>query len=214
MKAKLIEAVKEPVEDGTVSLTLDLYTDDFRKRSYLDVHAFWVARDFELQHAVLAVRHFGTAAHTAENISGAVSSILTEYGLPADDTPCTTDHGSNVVAALRNNIRLDCMCHRLHTVLETAWRQTKEENPEAKAYEDSVADLCRYAKQTTGLQEQLPISLKYGGDTRPWVSMFKRAHAVEASYETLVTVLNQKSKLELIANVSRTLNKEILDITR
>jgi hypothetical protein len=61
------------------------------------------------------------------------------------------------------------MCHRLHTVLETAWRQRKEENPEAKVYEDSAADLYRYAKQTTDLQEQLPISLKYGGDTRPWV---------------------------------------------
>jgi hypothetical protein len=44
--------------------------------------------------------------------------------------------------------------------------------------------------------------------------MFERAQAVESSYETFVTVLTQRSKLELVANVSRTSNKEILEITR
>jgi len=58
-----------------------------------------------MQHAALAVRHFGTAAHSRDNISVAVNEILQEYGLPEDDTPLTTDHGSNIVAALKNNIR-------------------------------------------------------------------------------------------------------------
>ena len=71
-----------------------------------------------------------------------------------------------------------------------------------------------YAKQTTGLQEQLPMSLKYGGDTRPWVAMFKRAEAVEASYDTLVTLMTRRGKLDLIANVSRAFNKEIMYITK
>ena len=76
---------------------MDLYTDDYRKRAYLDVHAFWTDRDLKLQ-------HFGTSAHTGVNISSAVNVILGEYGLPEDDTPVTTDHGSNVVAALKNGI--------------------------------------------------------------------------------------------------------------
>jgi len=91
-----------------------MYTDDFRKQSY--VHAAWVERDFSRHHAALAVQHFGSAAHTADNILTVVSSILAEYGLPEHDTPATTDHGANIVAALRNNIRLDCLCHRLHSV--------------------------------------------------------------------------------------------------
>jgi len=49
------------------------------------------------------------------------------------DTPVTTDHGSNIVAALRNTIRLDCLYHRLHTVLESAWRDTRRDEPEAAA---------------------------------------------------------------------------------
>ena len=190
VKARLIDVLKDPIEDGTVSLCLDLYTGDYRKKAYLDVRAFWVTREFNLQHAALAVRHFGTASHTGDNISSAVNAIMTEYNLPSDDTTVTTDHGSNVVAALRNNVRLDCMCHRLHTVLETAWRDTKET-------ENRTQWLARWLqliyvvtlKKSTGLQEQLPKLLKHGGDTRPWVSMFRRSEAIEASCEALVTLL-------------------------
>jgi hypothetical protein len=167
-----------------------------------------------MQHAALAVRHFGTNAHTSANIALAVNGILEEYGLPEDETPVTTDHGSNVVAALRNSVRLDCFCHRFHTVLETAWRETMNEDREAAAYETAVCDLCRFAKQSTGIQEQLPKSLKHGGDTRPWISMFRRADSIECSYETLVPILTAKDKLDLIANVNRSFNKDILNITK
>jgi len=44
--------------------------------------------------------------------------------------------------------------------------------------------------------------------------MFRRAEAVEASYEVLVTVLTTKNRLELIAGVNRTFNKEIRDLTK
>ena len=88
-------------------------------------------------------------------------------------TPVTTDHGANIVSALKNAVRLDCMCHRLHTVLESAWRDTRRDEPEASAYENAVSELCRFVKQSTGIQEQLPKSLKHGGDTRPWVSLYR-----------------------------------------
>jgi len=87
------ERLKQQIEDSTVSLCIDLYTDNFRKKAYMDVHATWIDREFTMEHAVLAVRHFGTQAHTALNISSAVNAILSEYNLSEDDTPVTTDHG-------------------------------------------------------------------------------------------------------------------------
>jgi len=36
-----------------------MYTDDYRKQSYLDVHVSWIDRQFQKHHAALAVRHFG-----------------------------------------------------------------------------------------------------------------------------------------------------------
>ena len=54
-----------------MSLCLDMFTDDYRKKAYLDVHASWVDAHYSLHHAAIAVRHFGTAAHTAENVRAA-----------------------------------------------------------------------------------------------------------------------------------------------
>jgi len=47
------------IEDGSVSLCTDMYTDDYRKQSYLDVHVSWIDRQFQKHHAALAVRLFG-----------------------------------------------------------------------------------------------------------------------------------------------------------
>lgn len=33
------------------------------------------------------------------------------------------------------------MCHQLHTVLEKAWKQTREENHETAAYEYTISEL-------------------------------------------------------------------------
>ena len=95
-----------------------------------------------------------------------------------------------------------------------AWRATKNEVPEAASYETAVSDLSRFVKQSTAIQEQLPKSLKYGGDTRPWTSMFRRADAIECSYEVLVGLLTNKSKLNLVAAVNRSFNREIMELTR
>ena len=213
VKVRLTERLKDAIDDGAVSLSIDMFTDDYTKKSYLDIHASWVDRDFSRHHAALAVKHFGVAAHTAVNISTCVTDILAEYGLPEHDTPVTTDHGANIVAALRNNVRVDCLCHRLHTVLESAWRDAKSDEPDAAAYETAISELCRFVKQSTGLQEQLPTSLKHGGDTRPWVSMHRRAQSVDSSYEALVGVLTAKNKLELIGNVNRNVNREMMEVT-
>jgi len=44
--------------------------------------------------------------------------------------------------------------------------------------------------------------------------MFWRSESVEDSYDTLVTVLTCKNRLELIAGVNRTFNRDVMEITR
>ena len=173
VKVRLTERLKDAIDDRTMSLSIDMLTDDYRKQSYVDIHVSWMECDCSRHHAALAVRHLGAAAHTDDNISTSVTDLLTEYGLPEHDTPVTTDHGANIVAALRNNVCVDCLCHRLHTVLQSAWRDAKSNEPDAAAYETAISELCRFVKQSTELQEQLPKSLKHGGHTRPWLSMHR-----------------------------------------
>ena len=114
-----------------------------------------------MSHVTLAVRHFGTQAQMGDNISATVSDILNEYGIREDDTPVTTDHGSSVLAALRNTVRLDCICHRLHIWLGSAWKETQNEEPEAAKYEIAINELCHFAKQTTGSRYIKYCSLNY-----------------------------------------------------
>ena len=51
--------------------------------------------------------------------------------------------------------------------------------PAATAYETAVSDFSRYVKQTTGIQQQFPKSIKHGGDTRPWTSKCQKAETVQ-----------------------------------
>ena len=51
VKKSLVAQLKPAAEDGSVSLCIDMHTDDYRKKSYLDVHASWVDREFCHHHA-------------------------------------------------------------------------------------------------------------------------------------------------------------------
>ena len=53
-----------------------------------------------MSHATLAVRHCGAQAQTGDNIS----AFYVNNGIREGDSPVTIDHGSNVVAASRNNV--------------------------------------------------------------------------------------------------------------
>ena len=83
--------------------------------------------------------------------------------------PVVTNKGTNMVSGCRDSPRLDCICHRLHTVLTDAYKETQRLVSELKKYEDAA--LCEYVKQAIGIQA-LPVSIKHGGNTRPWTSIY------------------------------------------
>lgn len=114
---------------------------------------------------------------------------------------------------LRDEIRIDCACHRLHTVFSSAYKQAQEEDRGLKDYETAISSLCGYVKKTTGLQETLPVSVKQGGVTRPWTSIYRRAHSVHQSYTKLTEKLSERGRLPLIAAVDKKLNEEIMTVS-
>ena len=87
--------------------------------------------------------------------------------------PVVTDKGSN---GLRDSPRTVCTCHRLHTVLTDAYKETLRLVPDLKKYEDAAAALCNYVKQAIGIQETFPVSILHGGNPSPWTSICRRAH--------------------------------------
>ena len=118
-----------------------------------------------------------------------------------------------MVPGLRDFPRIDCICHRLHTVFTDAYKETQRQVPEVKKYEEAAATLCKYVKQATGIQETLPVSIKHGGTTRPWTSIYRSVHSIHESYTKLSEKLTERVKLPLLAAVDKELNEQIRDVT-
>lgn len=127
VRSCISKRLEHPITEETLALCLDMYTDDFWKHSYLDIHVNWV--DNSSHHMALALWDVGHPAHTACTKSRCVQyswvQYSSEYCISAENTWVTTDHGSNAVARPKTCIRLDCICHWLHSVLEKAWKHTK-----------------------------------------------------------------------------------------
>ena len=119
-----------------------------------------------------------------------------------------------MVSGLRDSPRLNCICHRLHTVFTDAYKETQRQVPEVKKYEEAAATLCKYVKQATGIQETLPVSIKHGGTTHPWTSIYRSAHSIHESYTKLSEKLTERVKLPLLAAVDKELNEQIRDVTK
>ena len=97
-KEKIREGLSEPTAASAVALTTDIWTDGHRNLSYLDVHAFWITKDFKMKHCLLSVEHFGEEPHTAENVLLKYESITEQYSLTDSSVPVVTDKGSNMVS--------------------------------------------------------------------------------------------------------------------
>ena len=60
--------------------------------------------------------------HTGKNIKKFIDDNLTELDLNLEDTPCTTDEGSNIICATQSKTHINCSCHRLNTAIDTVWK--------------------------------------------------------------------------------------------
>jgi len=112
------ENVQASCRQHAVSFCTAITTDDVNKNSYSDFTVFWV-KNWRLQHAMYKCE-FMPEQHTSGNMKKFIDRNLEELGLDLTNTPCTTDKGSNVVAATASMTHVDCACHRLNTTIDTA----------------------------------------------------------------------------------------------
>ena len=104
---------------------------------------------------------------TADHIQVALDQILFDAGLDADNIACTTDKGSNMVAATKSNCHVNYACHYLSTAINTAWDVSCAQNEELKEL-DNCANrlvknrLVKFVKKSGGIQYNLPDTLKAG----------------------------------------------------
>jgi hypothetical protein len=98
------------------AFTTDMWTDDYRKISYISLTVHYIDQNWQLNEQVLAASKFPDTSHTAENIKKIILSILSSYNLIPEVTMkkfmFVTDSGANFISAFRALNHIPCFAHK------------------------------------------------------------------------------------------------------
>ncbi|CAF4537656.1 unnamed protein product, partial [Rotaria sp. Silwood2] len=89
---------------------------------------------------------------SAINLWNEIESTFNEFDLIIGDTPITTDENANVIASLKDKIRLPCMAHRCSTALRMAWKATAKNNSEFDYLIKNISELRSFIVRSGGIQ--------------------------------------------------------------
>ena len=108
-------------DNGSISFTSDMWTDAHRKRSYITITAHFITPAWTLCSRVLCTEEFDPAAKkTGVNVRLSMLAVFASCGITTSQisrSVFTTDRGSNMIVALQQEERIDCIAHILNTVL-------------------------------------------------------------------------------------------------
>lgn len=98
------------------AFTTDMWTDDYRKVSYISLTVHYIDENWQMNEQILAASKFPDVSHTAEQIKKVVLGILSSYNLIPEITmkkfTFVTDSGANFVAAFRALNHMPCFAHK------------------------------------------------------------------------------------------------------
>lgn len=203
-----VSAVKAVINESpkTIGVTTDMWTDNYRRRSYMTVTVHFCLRDFTMQSMVLCTSVF-TKVHTGDNIAAELKKIIQQFGIGYKNIIYITDQGSNMIKACRiaGWERYGCSAHGLHNLIAVdgilhgheardiickvkdiiktfAFKMTLLETEAAEmANEEVIADLERLIEE---MDEGNQISMSSG-------AAMKRKHVTKlaVSHQKLVVLL-------------------------
>lgn len=115
-KAHVIAAIA--TSSNVVAVTTDMWTDNYRRRSYMTATLHFVSPDFEIHDLVLRTSVFD-GIHSGENIKKEMTDMLKVFNMTDKTIIFVTDQGSNVVKAckLMNADRYGCVAHGVHNLI-------------------------------------------------------------------------------------------------
>lgn len=125
---KIFPTIRNAILNSECSATTDMWTDDFKKTSFLTMTVHFFNEDFILKKHVLFTGMFGEPKEivkkSGENIKGEIIKQFESLGYDGEllkKIKFVTDLGSNVVLALEDYSRDDCRAHRLNTILQNTF---------------------------------------------------------------------------------------------
>lgn len=129
---ELFSMIRNAMLNSECSATTDMWTDDFKKNSFISMTVHFFDENFILKKYLLFTSLFGCSGEatkknsqkTGENIK---FELIKQFELLGYDRgflnkiKFVTDCGSNVVLALKEYHRDDCRAHRLNTILQNTF---------------------------------------------------------------------------------------------
>lgn len=204
----LIERVKTALASGyNVAMSTDMWTDDFRKMSYMAITCHFTEADFNLVGKTLTTALFPVEdAKTGKNIRRELVRLLvTKFGLEPSSLSrivWVTDQGSNIVKALEPYNRLSCLDHVINTVLRHGLdREALSENaPDIAETISAAKSLVRFIKQS-GLAAQLSKTVLQMAETR-FSTVYLTLKSVHEIYTELCEKLQSRGEEGRMDNIA------------
>ena len=203
----LVGEIKEVMSEIQVGMTTDMWTDDYRKVSYMTITCHYVMPDFQIKSKVLSTPMFPqedskTGANICRELQKNLVTVLKFDPSVMSKVVWVTDQGSNIICALRQYRRLDCQDHVYNTVLKHALdiNELSKIAPAVCNTLQAVKKVVKYAKQS-GLASQLSKTVLQMGDTR-FSTVYLTLKSIQDVYGELVEKLESRGEGQKMTDVS------------
>lgn len=203
----LAQTLKDALKNGDVAMSTDMWTDDYRKTSYIAITCHFITDDYNLVGKTLTTALFPVVdAKTGKNIRREIVGLLVnKFGLDPSSLNrivWVTDEGSNIIKALEPYRRLSCLDHLINTVLRHGLHADglSENAPDIGETISAAKGLVRYLKQS-GLVAQLSKTVLQMGETR-FSTVYLTLKSVQDIYSELREKLENRGEVERIENIA------------
>jgi hypothetical protein len=193
---QLVDAISKEMQNvERFAATTDLWTEDYRKISYISLTVHYILNDV-LFERILAVQQF-KYQHTGAQILKSLKKIFLSFGIfDISEHQFVTDRGSNVIKGLEDYNRLNCTDHLYNTILEHGTTRT----PEIKDLVEKASKLVRYSKKSDGVMASLKTTLKSTVPTR-WNTHYDMLESIRKNFAQIQTTLADKNQTSRLSGI-------------
>lgn len=209
---KIFPVIRKAMINYECSATTDIWTDDFKKNSFMAMTVHFFDENFFLKKHVLFTSIFGDSNETkkiikksGQNIEREMINSFESLGYEREllkKVKFVTDLGSNVVLALKGYHRNDCKLHRLNTILQNTF-----DSDDVPLIITKTLKICKrivsHLKQS-GKMNKLPKAVVQECDTR-WNTNLGMLQSIITQYEQIMELLTveQRSKWYLDVDLAK-----------
>lgn len=205
---EIFPVIRNAMLNNECSATTDMWTDDFKKNSFISMTVHFIDDDFVLRKYLLFTSIFGDPKDTkkilqktGENIK---KEMITQFELLGYDQELlkkikfVSDCGSNVILALKDYSRDDCRCHRLNTILQKTFDSDDVPLVVLQILK-STKKIVRYLKDS-GKTNLLPKAVVQECETR-WNTKLGVLQSVIQQYDEIKELLSIEQRQKWYINV-------------